>query len=344
MSNVSSWKILTSSESAWEHMLDACRTAEKSIDLVQFAFGDEGAIIDALTVVLQKKVTEGVRVRLLIDTVGSFFFFQSALRTKLEAAGVEIIFHETTIPPSFTRLVPFFLRDHRKLLIFDEKEVHIGGVIIEERARSWRDTMVILKGSIVTDCLALFDTACEHAKCNTPIGRVLTGEGKEEFFLAGNSFRERHKDLYLAMVRAITTARHTIYITTPYFALTRGLRRALWYAKERGAEICFLFPKRSDNVLSDIIARFYYGRILRRGIKIFHYTESILHAKTISIDGRWATVGSCNLDWLSIWLNYELNLITNNKAFATELDQIFLKDLAKSEEVTLATKKWYGFW
>lgn len=342
MSNVSSWKFTTTSEAAWEEMLRACEQAEKSIDLEQYIFGTEGAIIEKLLPLLKKKSAEGIKVRLLLDWIGSFPFFSSVLPQELEEAGIEIVFHKTTIPPSVKRLLPFLLRDHRKLIVFDEKEAHISGVIIEERARDWRDTSVIIEGSIVKDCADGFNAVWAHAKLMTPLGRVLPNEGNGEFYLAGNSFRLRDKPLYRSIVRQITMAKKTIYITTPYFWLTRGLRRALWNAKEKGVEIYFLFPKRSDNLLSDIVARFFYRRLLRKKVHIFHYTHSMLHAKSVCVDGNWATVGSCNLDWLSIWLNYELNINTKNITFVQELESIFLKDLSESEEVTLHTKGWYG--
>jgi cardiolipin synthase len=343
MRKVSTWKFVTTSDVAWEAMLASCRKAEKSIDIEQFAFGNSGKIFEDFMAVLKEKAKSGVRVRLLLDAIGSFGLYTSFVRRELHESGIEIVFHRTIIPPSLKRVVPFIARDHRKLLIVDEKEAHIGGVIIEERARTWRDTNVIVTGTILDDCLLFFHTAWSRAEHMKPIGKVLSSEGKGEFYLAGNSFHLRDKQLYSIIVRNAATAKNTIYITTPYFALTRDMRRALWFAKQRGVDICFLLPRRSDNLLSDIIGRFFYTDLLRKGIKIFHYTKSILHAKAITIDGAWATIGSCNLDWLSIWLNYELNLVSENADFALELENIFLEDIKESQEVTLSTPKWYGF-
>ncbi len=343
MSRVLSWKLITTTEGAWEQLLESCVQAKESIDLEQYIFGEKGPIIDRITEVLKSKVKEGVRVRLLLDAVGSLFFYRSSLPRELEEAGIEIVFHRTVFPPSFKRIFPFLLRDHRKLNVFDRKEAHISGVIIHERARTWRDTTAVLTGVIAEDCSELFENAWDHARRMSPVGRMLSNEGRGDFFLAGNSFRLRDKYLYRSIVRNITTAKKTIYITTPYFALTRDLRRALSYARKRGVEIYLLLPKRSDNILADFVARFFYKRLLRRKIRIFQYTKSILHAKSICIDGRWATIGSCNLDWLSIWLNYELNVISENREFATELEAIFLEDLKESVEVTKGTKNWYGF-
>jgi cardiolipin synthase A/B len=344
MGKVTTWKFLTSSESAWEVMLQSFEKARRSIDVEQFVFGSDGPIIEEVAAMLLKKIKKGVRVRLLIDAIGSFSFYSSQLRKDLEEEGIEIIFHSTVVPPSLKRIVPAFLRDHRKLIIIDGKEVHLGGVIIEERARTWRDTTVVFKGSLVEACQSAFDTVWEQTGQMKPVGSVLSHNGKGEFCLVGNSFRLRDKHLYRMMIRNIAEAKKTIYITTPYFAPSYDLRRALRYARTKGVEVYILLPKRSDNLPSDILGRFFYASLLRKGVKIHHYTESVLHAKTMSIDGSWATIGSSNLDWLSSWLNYELNLVSENADFATELDQIFLNDLTKSEEVTFKTKGWWGMW
>jgi cardiolipin synthase A/B len=342
MSNVTEWKFLTSTEKAWDGMKEGFARASKTIDLEQFVFGDEGPIMEEVGALLEKKAAEGVRVRLLLDAVGSFSFYRSALRPRLEEKGVEIVFHRTILPQSFKRLVPAFLRDHRKLIVIDGVEAHIGGVIIQERARTWRDTNVVLHGSIVEDCQNLFNDVWEQSRDMKPIGRVLTNGGNGEFYLVGNAYRKRDKTLYSSMIRAIAEAKRHVYITNPYFALTHELRRAILYAREKGVDITLILPRRSDNLLSDCIGRFYYGELLRAGVRIFHYTKSILHAKTMSVDGSWATVGSCNLDWLSILLNYELNLVTTNPEFTSELEDIFIKDLLECEEV-VDEGKWYGF-
>ncbi len=325
-------------------MLASCRRAEKTIDLEQYIFGCEGAISEEFFDIFRQKAAAGVKVRLLLDAVGSFGLYRSmGVCADLKKAGIEILFHKAILPPSLKRVLPIFLRDHRKLLVVDEKEAHIGGVIVEEDARDWRDTSVKLEGNgIVADCRDAFQSAWEQAQRMHPIGRVRSLPDKQRFFLAGNSFRLRDKDLYREFLRNITTARNTVSITTPYFSLTRDLRRALYYAKKRGAEVRILLPLRSDNFLADCLARVYYRRLLRRNIRLFQYSKSILHAKTIAIDGKWASVGSCNFDWLSFRLNYELNVVSKDAAFALELENIFQEDLKDAQEVTKETSLFRG--
>lgn len=343
MDLVSTWTLTTTSEAAWEEMIASMSRAKRTIDVLQFAVGATGPFVDVFVDVLTKKAGEGVRVRILADAIGSFLFYQSPARKRLEEAGVDVLFHAAVVPRSLRRLVPAFLRDHRKLVVVDDAEAHIGGVILEERARYWRDTSVVLRGAIVEDASALFETSWSHAKRMKPLGTLLSEDGRGPFYLAGNSYRLGDKTLYRAMVRALTTAKRRVSITTPYFALTRDLRRALLYAMDQGAEVRILLPRRSDNVWADMLGRLFYAWLLRRGVRIFHYSRAILHAKTMVIDGTWATIGSSNLDWLSIWLNYELNLVSDVPRFAAELERLFEHDLETCTEVTRSTKHWYGF-
>jgi cardiolipin synthase len=342
MSTVSQWEFDTSSETAWERMLGACGKAKHTIDMEHFIMGAEGQVIDEFVSVFREKVKVGVRIRMLLDIVGSFSFYHSDLRTELEGIGIEIRFHSTIIPPRLRRFMPFLLRDHRKLLIVDDVEVHVGGVIIEERAREWRDTNVRLVGSIAEDATVLFAAAWEKTDRMKPAGPAVTNDDKT-FYLAGNSYDLRHKILYGVMVRGLVSAKRYIHVTTPYFALTRDVRRAIVYAQGNGAEVIFLLPKRSDNFFADVLARFFYPWLLRHRVRIFHYTDGILHTKAIVVDGSWSTVGSCNLDWLSTWLNYELNLVSTDEAFTGDLESQFQEDLRISYEVTPRTKGWYGF-
>ena len=326
------WKFFTSSEAAWEGMLDSCRKATKTIDLEQFAFGNDNEIIGAFCKMFAQKAKEGVRVRLLLDAVGSFRFYRSSRCRELIEQGVEVVFHRGILRPSLKRLIPLILRDHRKLVVVDEEEVHIGGVIIEERARHWRDTAVLIRGKVVSEFQGAFNTAWKRSRNMDPVGRVMSKE-ETEFSLAGNSFHLHHKDLYRAFLRHITAAKKYVYITTPYFLPQREFRRALYFARDKGVDVRILLPKQSDNLLSDWVARRYYERLTRHGIRLYLYVPEVLHGKTIVVDDSWSSVGSCNFDWLSFWLNYELNIISTNQAFSTELREIFLRDLEKSEEV-----------
>lgn len=327
------WKFFTTTESTWEELLAACRRAEKSIELEQYVLGYGGVIEEKFITLFLEKKQSGVQVRLLLDVLGSFQFYRSPGYQKLLAAGVDINYHFAILPPPLKRLLPFILRDHRKLLIIDGKEAHIGGVILQERARKWRDSFVRLEGNIVEDLQRAFQKAWKKTLANKPVGQVLSSNEKREFFMAGNSFHLHDKDLYREFLKAITGAKQYISLTTPYFFPSKEFLRALYFARKRGVEVNLLLPKISDNKIADVLSKWYYRSLRKHGVHVFLYTKEVLHAKTMVVDGQWATIGSCNLDLLSLWWNYELNVVSTNPEFALELGSHFLEDLKTAEKI-----------
>lgn len=335
MNEAHSWKFYTTSEMAWEGMLQSCREAKVSIDLEQYIFNGSSIIGRAFVGVFLAKAKEGVVIRLLLDATGSLGFYRGSLCRELTVRGIKVAFHQGIVAPSLKKLFPLALRDHRKLLVVDKKEAHIGGVIITEQARLWRDTAVCLRGSVVGELARSFETVWQRSRKMDPVGRVLSKNEDSEFSIAGNSFHLYDKHLYRSFLRHITAAKKYIYITSAYFSPNGEFRRALVYAHKKGVDVRILLPKKSDILLADLLAKLYFKRLLRQGIRIFLYTKEVLHAKSIVIDDQWASVGSCNFDWLSFWINYELNVISTNRDFATDLKDLFLLDLEESEEVLL---------
>lgn len=335
MNETYSWKFFTTSEMAWEAMLESCKEAKESIDLEQYIFGSGNGIERTFVNLLLAKAKMGVKVRLLLDAVGSFGFYRSSMCRELEKGGVKVTFHRGILTPSLKRLLPLILRDHRKLLVVDGTIAHIGGVVIQEQARYWRDTAVRIQGKVVNELTKTFDAVWKRSRRMDPVGRVLSKKENSEFSIAGNSFYLHDKHLYRSFLRHITAAKKYIYITSAYFSPNSEFRRALYFARERGVDVRILLPKKSDIFLADLLAKTYFKRLLKRGIRIFLYTPKVLHAKSIVIDDAWASVGSCNFDWLSFWINYELNVMSTNQLFAQELQKIFLLDIKESKEIFL---------
>lgn len=327
------WKFFTTTEDTWAEILAACARAERTIDLEQYVFGYGGEIEEKFIKLFLEKTKRGVKVRLLLDAVGSFSFYRSEACKQLIAAGVKINFHFAVLPPPLKRILPFILRDHRKLVVIDEKEAHIGGVIFQERARTWRDSFVRLEGPIVAELQQAFNKAWQRTLLNESVGQVKSENEKQDFFILGNSFHLHDKHLYREFLKAIVHAKKYIYITTPYFFPSREFLRALYFARKRGVAVYLLLPKFSDNKIADVLSKLYYPSLRRHGVRIFLYNKSILHAKTITLDGKWGTIGSCNLDLLSLWWNYELNVVSRNLEFVHELETHFEKDLETAEEL-----------
>lgn len=135
-----------------------------------------------------------------------------------------------------------------------------------------------------------------------------------------------------------------IHITTPYFVPDRKFKKALAQAIKRGVSVKILLPETSDIRFMDIVARSYFDRLLRLGVEIYLYKDSVLHAKTVVVDGEWSTVGSLNMDRLSFWFNHELNVVSENSTFNEEVNQGFLEDLKRSEKLSLSVWRERGWW
>ncbi|MEM7263422.1 MAG: phospholipase D-like domain-containing protein, partial [Planctomycetota bacterium] len=143
---------------------------------------------------------------------------------------------------------------------------------------------------------------------------------------------------------AIGQARRTITITSAYFVPDRALRRALRRAVERGVRVRLLLPAVSDVAPVLYASQRHFDRLLRRGVEIYRYEPSILHAKTAVIDGEWSTIGSANMDSLSFNWNLEANFVVEDRETGRELEDRFEVDLRHSERVDLAEWRRRPWW
>ena len=150
------------------------------------------------------------------------------------------------------------------------------------------------------------------------------------------------RDLHIA---AIDRAEQFILLTTAYFVPDRMLRDALKAAAGRGVDVRVLVPWVSNHVLADWISHSYFTDLLRGGVRIFGYRYTMLHAKTCTIDGQWSTVGTCNLDRLSLVGNYEINVGIYSPQFAGQMSALFAEDTSEVFELTREqwqSRPWYN--
>jgi cardiolipin synthase len=131
----------------------------------------------------------------------------------------------------------------------------------------------------------------------------------------------------------LSHARRTIFVTTPYFVPQQNIQRQIADAAARGVDVRLLVPLKSDVPLAQWAARAAYSGLLASGVRIYEYQPRLLHAKSIVVDGDYATVGTANMDYRSFLLNYELNLFTRDTRLCRELEKVFRQDLALSEEI-----------
>jgi cardiolipin synthase len=230
-------------------------------------------------------------------------------------------------------------RDHRKILVIDDSVAFVGGYNIgDDYATAWRDTHLRVEGPAVWDLENAFIDFWNMQRTPT-VGalRPLASAGWQPQIRAHRNVpRQLMFPIRGMYLEAIDRAQRTIDITAAYFIPDRDILGALLEASKRGVRVRILVPKVSNHVLADWISRAYYARMLAGGVEIYRYAKHMVHAKTATIDGQWTTIGTANIDRLSLTGNYEINLEILDRGLAQGMSQIFADDMQKSERLTLA--------
>jgi cardiolipin synthase len=146
---------------------------------------------------------------------------------------------------------------------------------------------------------------------------------------------QEHNASWFVYFATITAARQRCWLTSPYFVPDETLLRALMTAAMRGVDVRVLVPERADVPLVRTVARSYYASLVKSGVRVYEYQPSLLHAKTLVVDGQWSIVGSANTDVRSFRLNFELGVFTVDEPFAELLEERFEADAKESAEITL---------
>jgi cardiolipin synthase len=333
--------LLVDGARTYDALCAAIAAARHHVHLEYYIFVPDAVgerIMDALI----ERARAGVKVRLLVDAVGS-----SHLRgrhwARLRAAGVELDrFHRLRFV-SLRPLVNF--RTHRKIAIVDGVVGFTGGINVtvdhDERLnpRAFRDTHVRLEGLAVRWLQIVFLEDWQYATGRSPTDRAYfpdveeRGDRAVQIVASGpDSEHEPIKKMYFA---AITGAEQRVLVRTPYFVPDEAMLGALTTAALRGVDVRVMVPRASDSRLVSAAARSYFDELLRAGVRIFEYLPRMLHAKTLVVDDGFAAVGTANFDNRSFRLNFEVSAVVHGPELAAELAQLFATDLEDTREVKL---------
>ncbi|MFL6091145.1 MAG: phospholipase D-like domain-containing protein [Aeromicrobium sp.] len=226
-------------------------------------------------------------------------------------------------------------RDHRKILAVDDRVAFVGGYNIGSLyATDWRDTHLRVEGDAVWELVNAFvDFWNAHAG-----GPELADSGAPSWDPTVRAHRNVPSQLTYPIramyLEAIDRSRSNIRLTAAYFLPDRDILAALTAAARRGVEVQLLVPRISNHVVTDWLARGFFSELLATGVRIHRYNEWMVHAKTITIDGIWSSVGTANIDRLSLTGNYEINLEIHGAELATHLTDVFALDVLNSDELT----------
>jgi len=328
----------------YDAMLEAIDAAQESIYLETYIWKDD-AVGQEFQTHLARKAAEGVAVYVIFDRFGNLVVPRAF---KSSFAPLMHVLEYSALRRPWNLLDPRrYALDHRKLLVVDGTLSFIGGYNIGSiYATEWRDTHLGLRGPAAAELarsfVAFWNRFCPakekiSQRYHLRVDSRITVSQNEAMRL---SFPIR--DLYIA---AIDEAEQFIFLTTAYFVPDRMLLEALKAAARRGVDVRVLVPWVSNHVVVDWIAHSYFTDCLRGGVRIFGYRYTMLHAKTCTVDGQWSTVGTCNLDRLSLVGNYEINVGIYSAEFARQMSALFAEDTAERFELTLEqwkSRPWYN--
>ncbi|MGZ4441635.1 MAG: phospholipase D-like domain-containing protein [Nocardioidaceae bacterium] len=232
-------------------------------------------------------------------------------------------------------------RDHRKILVVDDRVGFVGGYNIGTAyATEWRDTHVRVTGPGVWDlkrAFADFWNLNRKPRHGRPLLLETAADWEPRIRVHRNVPRMWMFPIRAMYLEAINRAHDRIWITSAYFIPDTDLVAALMTAASRGVDVRILVPATSNHVVADWLSRGFYGELLAAGVRIFRFHGAMVHAKTATIDGRWSTVGTANLDRLSLTGNYEINVEFIDPDLAAEMERIYETDLSNCVELTAET-------
>ncbi len=330
----------------------AASTGDLRLEMYIFRPGDPG---DRFRDALVAAARRGVRVRVLLDGLGSSGLppdYWAGLR----AAGGEAGFFN---PLALHRIA---IRDHRKLLVIDERLAFLGGFNIAPEyegdgvMRGWRDLGIALEGAPARCLAASFDVMWRHREFRHPYGlrlrgsrflRMLHGCGSSEVMATGPGWGPNA--FHHSLLRCLRGARD-VRLATAYFLPSHRLRRALARVVRRGGRVRLLLAGHTDVPLAQTAGRVFFGGLLRAGLEIAEYQPQIFHAKLALVDDV-AFAGSSNLDVRSLGINYEIMARVADPAFAAQGRALFEADWARSHPIRRAewrrtrtlADEWFGW-
>jgi cardiolipin synthase A/B len=305
--------------------------------------------------VLARKAEQGLEVRLLIDGVGTRLPRDRI--SELRKRGVRVL---AFFPPVWERFPALNLRvnhrNHRKIVVIDGRIGYLGGYNIgdeylgkDHHLGSWRDTHLRIEGSAVLDLQARFllDWRFSSADGSETSPRYFPHEGAQgtgavQIVSGGPDKRlDLVKETYLKM---ISSARHRVYLQSPYFVPDSSVLDALRVSALSGVDVRIMVPRTRDHLLVHWANLAYLGELVESGVKAYLYQGGFLHAKTIVVDGAIASVGSANWDIRSLELNFETNAMIYGRRLAREQEETFLQDLRSCQPWTLADHQARSAW
>lgn len=331
-------------EEAFEDLFEDLEQAKHFI-LIEFFIVAEGALWDQMHEILLRKIKEGVEVKFLYDDFGALFRTGTDFAAKLRAEGFEVeVFNP--IHKYVSKLYMNF-RDHQKIVVIDGNIGYTGGFNLAdeyanliERFGVWKDAGIRVRGDAVWGLtitfMEMWSVCARNPVENLEIYRPTENFPESEMYC--HVFRDGPAlgtksfvgSVYKQM---INYAGKKLYVMTPYLILEETLLRSLVEAKSRGVDVRIITPGIPDKKHVKWLTEYYYGDLLKHGIRIYEYTPGFIHSKVIMAE-HCAVVGTINMDFRSFYLHYENGVWVYDAEFLDKVEKDVMDTLAVSHEIT----------
>ena len=340
--------ILDTPESIIRSIIRDIQQARHSINMVFYIWSNDG-LINEVKQALEEAVQRGVKVCLLLDSVGSHAFLKSPICKEMRAKGIEITeaLHVNLFRMFFNRID---LRQHRKIIIIDNQIAYTGSMNMvdpnffkqDSNVGNWIDVMVRINGPVspILNSLHAWDWEIETTEelplllPNCPFVEIDDNDTHSvQVIASGPAFPDDLIAQSLATV--IYAARESIVITSPYFVPSHNIAEALRIAAFRGVDITIILPKNNDSLMVRWASRTFFDDLLEAGVKIYHFEAGLLHTKSVLIDNKLALVGTVNMDLRSFLLNFEITVAVEDRNFANEVATLHENYLANSSALDM---------
>jgi len=340
-------RVLKNGEETFNSICEELQKATNHIHIEYYIF-EAGEVGNRVCDILIAKALQGVKVRLIYDSFGSWDF-STEFQEKMSAAGIEIFEFMPVRFPWLTTRINF--RNHRKIIVIDGVSAFVGGLNIADRYMGrneeigfWRDTHLLIQGDAAKSLQIVFLTDWYFVSNQLIDAQNYFPEipvsNKCLVQIASSGPDSDWASIMQSYFYAISTAKDYVYISTPYLFPNESILTALKTTALSGVDVRIILPKKSDSALMHWGAMSYIEELLESGIKIYMYKKGFTHSKLMICDDVFSSVGTANLDIRSFDQNFEVSALIYDETLTKELKCSYLDDLSYCEQTLFEDFAW----
>ncbi|GEO70351.1 cardiolipin synthase [Levilactobacillus acidifarinae] len=339
-------QVITDGHDLFRMIMEDIEQATSSVHIEFYTFYNDRIGNEILDLLVQKAKAD-VEVRVIYDPWGSMGTWKRFFKPLMDAGG-----HVEPFLGTRSAVIDFRLnfRDHRKIVTVDGRVGYVGGFNIgdqylgrKEKFGYWRDTHLRIIGSGVFSLQARFmldwnatdrDHPFNDQKIDSRYFPLTTVKGETSLQIVSSGPDSDLQQIKMGYMRMIQTAEKSLWIQTPYLIPDDSVLDSLRIAAMAGIDVRIMIPDKPDHAFVYRATQYYARQLANDGVKIYYYHNGFIHAKTMVVDGKLASVGSANMDYRSFKLNFEINAFVYDEQIATQLENIYKIDMTHSELIT----------